>query len=55
MIWIIFRERGLRRIWAWSIAENIASARVLKKIGMRQEGHLRDHVELMDDTISFSF
>ena len=38
-----FRELGLHRIWAWCIAENLASARVLEKIGMRQEGHLRQN------------
>jgi [ribosomal protein S5]-alanine N-acetyltransferase len=38
-----FRDLGLHRIWAWCIAENVASARVLEKIGMRQEGRLREH------------
>jgi [ribosomal protein S5]-alanine N-acetyltransferase len=38
-----FRDMGLHRIWAWCIAENLASSRVLDKIGMRQEGHLREH------------
>ena len=38
-----FHELGLHRIWAWCIAENIASTRVLEKIGMRQEGHLHEH------------
>lgn len=38
-----FRDVGLHRIWAWCIAENLASARVLEKIGMRQEGHLREN------------
>jgi ribosomal-protein-alanine N-acetyltransferase len=38
-----FRDVGLHRIWAWCIAENAASARVLEKIGMRQEGRLREH------------
>jgi RimJ/RimL family protein N-acetyltransferase len=32
-----FRELGLHRIWAWCIAENTASARVLEKIGMWQD------------------
>ncbi len=35
-----FRDLRLHRIWAWCIAENVASARVLEKIGMRQEGRL---------------
>ena len=38
-----FRDLRLHRIWAWCIAENVASARVLEKIGMRQEGHLREN------------
>ena len=32
----------MHRIWSWCITENIASARVLEKIGMRREGHLRE-------------
>jgi RimJ/RimL family protein N-acetyltransferase len=38
-----FRDVGLHRIWAWCIAENAASARVLEKVGMRQEGRLREN------------
>ncbi|MHB8595245.1 MAG: GNAT family N-acetyltransferase [Ktedonobacteraceae bacterium] len=38
-----FRELALHRIWAWCIAENVASAHVLEKIGMRQEGSLRQN------------
>ena len=38
-----FQELGLHRIWAQCIAENVASAHVLEKIGMRQEGHLRQN------------
>ena len=37
-----FRNLGLHRVWAWCIAENVASARVLEKIGMRREGRLRE-------------
>jgi ribosomal-protein-alanine N-acetyltransferase len=36
-----FRELGLRRISSWCIAENTASARVLERLGFRQEGRLR--------------
>ena len=35
-----FRELGLHRIWADSDPDNVASWRVLEKIGMRREGHL---------------
>lgn len=38
-----FNDLGLHRIWAWCIAENAGSAHVLEKIGMRQEGRLREH------------
>lgn len=34
-----FETLNLHRIWATCIAENTASARVLEKVGMRQEGH----------------
>lgn len=37
-----FAELGLHRIWSWCIAENVGSARVLEKVGMRREGRLRD-------------
>lgn len=35
-----FRELGLHRIWADCDPDNVASWRVLEKIGMRREGHL---------------
>lgn len=34
---------GLHRITATCDPENLGSTRVLEKIGMRREGHLRDH------------
>lgn len=37
-----FSTRGLHRIHARCIAENIASARVLEKLGMHCEGRLRE-------------
>jgi ribosomal-protein-alanine N-acetyltransferase len=36
------REVGLHRICAWCIVENVASGRVLEKIGMQEEGRLRE-------------
>jgi RimJ/RimL family protein N-acetyltransferase len=39
-----FGPLGLHRITADCLAENTASAHVLEKIGMRCEGHLREHV-----------
>lgn len=38
-----FNELGLHRIYATCDPVNIASRRVLEKIGMRQEGHLHEH------------
>lgn len=38
-----FSTRGLHRIHAQCIAENVASARVLEKLGMHCEGRLREH------------
>ncbi|MDZ8240383.1 MAG: GNAT family protein [Nostoc sp. ChiQUE01a] len=37
-----FEELKMHRIWSWCVAENIASFRVLEKIGMHREGHLRE-------------
>ena len=37
-----FDELKLHRIAAWCIAENVASARVLEKVGMQAEGRLRE-------------
>ena len=36
-----FRELGLQRISSWCIADNVASARVLERLGFTQEGRLR--------------
>jgi ribosomal-protein-alanine N-acetyltransferase len=33
----------LHRIWSWCIADNVGSARVLERLGMRQEGRLREN------------
>jgi RimJ/RimL family protein N-acetyltransferase len=38
-----FEKLGLHRIHAIVEPENIASTRVLERVGMRHEGHLRDH------------
>jgi len=39
-----FEGLALHRIWATCDVDNHASARVLEKIGMQREGHLRQHV-----------
>jgi RimJ/RimL family protein N-acetyltransferase len=38
-----FQELDLHRISSWSIADNTASANVLEKLGLRQEGRLREN------------
>jgi RimJ/RimL family protein N-acetyltransferase len=37
-----FAELKLHRVWSWCIADNVGSARVLQKVGMRLEGRLCD-------------
>lgn len=37
-----FSYLGVHRIWADCVADNIGSAHVLEKLGMRREGHLRE-------------
>ncbi|HLO16012.1 MAG TPA: GNAT family protein [Anaerolineales bacterium] len=38
-----FSEINLHRITAWCVADNLGSAHVLEKLGMRQEGRLREN------------
>jgi RimJ/RimL family protein N-acetyltransferase len=38
-----FAQLNLHRIFATCDPENIASARLLEKVGMKREGHLREH------------
>jgi ribosomal-protein-alanine N-acetyltransferase len=38
-----FNQLKLHRIFATCDPENIASAHVMEKIGMQQEGHIREH------------
>lgn len=55
---ISFDEMGVRRVVAESFAENLASRRVMEKIGMRQEGYYRAstrHRQLgWRDTVSYA-
>jgi RimJ/RimL family protein N-acetyltransferase len=43
-----FRSLGLHRIWADTDPANVASIRVLEKLGMRLEGHLREDARVND-------
>ena len=36
-------ELGLHRVWAECVADNVASARVMEKIGMQREARFREH------------
>lgn len=38
-----FEELELHRIYAWYFEDNPASGRIMAKVGMQQEGMLRDH------------
>ena len=40
-----FRTLGLERIYAQHFSRNPASGRVMQKLGMRHEGHLRHHIQ----------
>lgn len=42
-----FEQLGLRRVYASHFRENPASGRVMRKLGMRYEGCLRQHVRRM--------
>lgn len=46
-----FAELGVVRLTAEVFAENVASARVLEKVGFTQEGHLRNHRENEGDLV----
>src|SRR5688500_5119119 len=52
-----FTQLSLHRISAWCVADNIGSAHVLEKLGMRQEGRLREHQYFKDrwwDTLLYA-
>jgi ribosomal-protein-alanine N-acetyltransferase len=38
-----FSTFGLHRVWSWCVADNVGSAHVLEKLGMRREGYLREN------------
>lgn len=52
-----FNQLGVHRIWSWCIADNVGSAHVLEKLGMRQEGRLRENEFFKDrwwDTLLYA-
>ena len=44
-----FTELGLLRVHAWHFGRNPASGRIMRKLGMRHEGTLRQHVRKWDE------
>jgi len=38
-----FNRFGLHCVWSWCVADNLGSAHVLEKLGMRLEGRLREN------------
>jgi RimJ/RimL family protein N-acetyltransferase len=46
LIGIGFGNYSLHRIWATCVPENLASARVLEKVGMRKEGYLKENLRI---------
>ena len=52
-----FTQFRLHRIRSWCIADNVGSIRVLEKLGMRQEGRLRENEYFKDrwwDTLLYA-
>jgi RimJ/RimL family protein N-acetyltransferase len=52
-----FSHMDLQRISAWCVADNVGSARVLKKLGMHLERRMRDHQYFKGrwwDTLSYA-
>ena len=48
MLELGFRRLGFHRVWGKCHAYNVASAKVMEKLGMTCEGTLREHVWLRD-------
>jgi ribosomal-protein-alanine N-acetyltransferase len=48
----IFRETNLRKLLAYVHEENIASCRVLEKVGFQEEGLLRDHYLILGNPVN---
>jgi [ribosomal protein S5]-alanine N-acetyltransferase len=48
MLELGFRRLGFHRVWGKCHTQNVASAKVMEKLGMTYEGTLREHVWLRD-------
>jgi len=52
-----FSNFNLHRVWSWCVADNLGSAHVLEKLGMRLEGRLRENEYYKDrwwDTLMYA-
>lgn len=52
-----FHRFGVHRVWSWCVADNTGSTHVLEKLGMRQEGRLREKEYYKDrwwDTLMYA-
>jgi RimJ/RimL family protein N-acetyltransferase len=49
MNWTFKTHQNLHRMYAWCDPRNTGSWRVLEKLGMKQEGQLRDHIKWDDE------
>ncbi len=52
-----FSRFSLHRVWSWCVADNLGSAHVLEKLGMRREGYLRENEYYRDrwwDTLMYA-
>ena len=52
-----FSTFGLHRVWSWCVADNLSSAHVLEKLGMRLEGRLHENEYYRDrwwDTLMYA-
>jgi aminoglycoside 6'-N-acetyltransferase len=49
MLHHLFTQRGLRRVSAECDARNVASAKLLERVGFRREGLRRQHTWIKDE------
>lgn len=45
----LFKERGIRRVYAYVSPGNVRSRRLCERLGMRLEGEIKEHISFMRD------
>lgn len=45
----LFREKGIRRLYAYTEDDNMASQNVCRKLGMRQEGLFKEFISFVNN------